>query len=124
MPKDSRYNDRERDRSPHFRPVRDDRDRRSIPDHNKPDVRSSRDHRYNDNSKGTHYFNFIIQCTDILFFFMKTLEDLNVAVVIIGAITQVLGKYLVVTLVVLQQNLGLRILGDRIQNQVVHQTGT
>lgn len=49
--KDSRYPERERDRSPHFRPVgRDDRDRR-IPDH-KPDMRSSRDHRYSEPSKG------------------------------------------------------------------------
>lgn len=50
-PKDSRYVDRERerDRSPHFRPsVRDERDRRPLPD-GKPDLPlSSRDHRYGD----------------------------------------------------------------------------
>ncbi|XP_018565699.1 SAFB-like transcription modulator isoform X2 [Anoplophora glabripennis] len=50
-PKDSRYVDRERerDRSPHFRPsVRDERERRPLPD-SKPDLPiSSRDHRYGD----------------------------------------------------------------------------
>lgn len=43
--------------------------------------------------------------------------------VTIGAITQALGKYLAVTLVVHQQSHGLRTLGGRIQNQLVHQTG-
>lgn len=51
MAKDARYNERERERSPHYRPVRDDRDRRAMPDH-KGDVRSSREHRYPDPTKG------------------------------------------------------------------------
>ncbi|KAF2885770.1 hypothetical protein ILUMI_20405 [Ignelater luminosus] len=51
MAKDARYNERERERSPHYRPVRDERDRRAMPDH-KGDVRSSREHRYPDPTKG------------------------------------------------------------------------
>ncbi|XP_018322645.1 scaffold attachment factor B2 isoform X5 [Agrilus planipennis] len=45
--------DRDRDRSPHYR-VRDDRDRRAVPDH-KSDVRS-RDHRYDAAPKDTGRF--------------------------------------------------------------------
>ncbi|XP_017776342.1 PREDICTED: scaffold attachment factor B1-like isoform X2 [Nicrophorus vespilloides] len=51
----SRYNERERDRSPHFRPsVRDDRDRRGITD-SKPDMRNPRNDRrsYPDQQKDT-----------------------------------------------------------------------
>lgn len=59
-PKDSRYVDRERerDRSPHFRPsVRDERDRRPLPD-GKPDLPlSSRDHRYGDPNAGPGRFD-------------------------------------------------------------------
>ncbi|KAK4871744.1 hypothetical protein RN001_015868 [Aquatica leii] len=54
MAKDSRYNERERE--PHYRSIRDDRDRRSIPEH-KSDVRSSREHRYADASKEPQRFD-------------------------------------------------------------------
>lgn len=59
LPKDSRYSDRERDRSPHFRPLRDDRERRSVPDHSKTEIRSSRDHRYTESSKGIETYVYI-----------------------------------------------------------------
>ncbi|KAK9718948.1 SAP domain [Popillia japonica] len=57
VPKESRYSDHDRDRSPHFRGnVRDDRDRRPIGDH-KGDMRSSRgDHRYNEPPKDPNRF--------------------------------------------------------------------
>lgn len=53
MSKESRYNERDRERSPPYRHLRDDRgDRRPIPDH-KGEVRT-RDHRYVDPSKGDY----------------------------------------------------------------------
>lgn len=61
VPKDSRYSDRDRDRSPHFRPIRDDRDRRGVTEHSKTDMRSSRDHRYTESSKGMSYIQIDLQ---------------------------------------------------------------
>lgn len=52
------------------------------------------------------------------------LEDLSVTLVItIGAIQPVLGKCLIVILLRIQQNHGLRIPGDLIWKRAVHQTG-
>lgn len=58
MAKDTRYSDRDRERSPHFRSVRDDRERRSVPEHKSSSDVRSRDHRYTDTSKG----NIFIKC--------------------------------------------------------------
>ncbi|KAF5278818.1 hypothetical protein FQR65_LT03506 [Abscondita terminalis] len=53
--RDSRYNDQERDRSPHYIQRREERDRRSTTDP-KDSVRSSREHRYVDSSKESPRF--------------------------------------------------------------------
>ncbi|KAF5289570.1 hypothetical protein FQA39_LY15017 [Lamprigera yunnana] len=53
MSKDFRYNERDRERSPQFRSIRDERDRRT---EHKADIRSSRDHRYTHPVKETHRY--------------------------------------------------------------------
>ncbi|KAF5292963.1 hypothetical protein FQR65_LT11080 [Abscondita terminalis] len=53
--RDSRYNDQERDRSPQYIQVREERERRSMTDH-KDGIRSSREHRYVDSSKESPRF--------------------------------------------------------------------
>ncbi|XP_022908205.2 scaffold attachment factor B2 isoform X2 [Onthophagus taurus] len=52
VPKDSRYGEHERDRSPHFRSVREER--RSMSDH-KSEIRSRGEHRYGDTSKSNRF---------------------------------------------------------------------
>lgn len=84
MSKDSRYSDRERDRSPHFRGVRDDGHRRSIPDH-KADMRSSRDHRYSEPTKGKEkFYNFTHLTNKFILCSLKILVDLIAAEVVDG----------------------------------------
>ncbi|KAK4871525.1 hypothetical protein RN001_015649 [Aquatica leii] len=54
MSRDSRYDDQERDRSPHYISMRDERDRRSL--EHKDDMRSNREHRYVEPSKEPQRF--------------------------------------------------------------------